>query len=464
MDDTLLGFETEELEDFIEAYLELDREVQRPEGIFSIISGSREGNYQSTLRYFLDPQKPHGFGYLLLETFFDCVGFHKFHLTGQHIEIDDEVYIGDDDSGGRIDLVISGGNSLSDHPRWAVFLELKVGAEEGQDQTTKYAETETWSFNWFDSDELTVERLEDTKYLYVKRNNADDPKDQTGTFEPVAWSDLVESFENEIQDTMFDYPNRSVIQFTDFIRSLKETENMDSSINEDELNERLNLYFQHRELIQQIEKANSQFESDFENLSTYLTNNWESKLLDKYDFEDSGWITSPSSNAKFQGILPEYWDQDPLNRSSTIKLYFHHSPVTDSLRNETLTFRLRLPPARNVHTEKQQDDKSFNNVFTEKCTSVEYSDKLNATLNRIDVDDNKTRLGSASTLAEKSYDLDRYNLANSYFNQLDTAVYEFCSNNTVLLEIINDIFEETYREVFRKKPTGEFRGYLHKKE
>lgn len=464
MDGTLPDFETEELEEFIEAYMRLDRAVQRPESIFSIISGSREKNYQSMLRYFLDPQKPHGFGYLLLETFFDCVGFHEFHLTGQHIEIDDEVYIGDDDSGGRIDLVITGGNSLSDHPRWAVFLELKVGAEEGEDQTTKYAETKTWSFDWFGSDELAVERLEDTKYYYVKRNKADDPKDRTGTFEPVAWSDIVESFETEIQDAIFDYPNRSVIQFTDFIQSLKETESMDSSINADELNERLDLYFQHRELIQQIEKANSQFESDFENLSTYLKNNWESKLLDKYDFEDSGWTTSPSSNAKFQGILPNYWDQDPFNRSSTIKLYFHHSPTTDSLRNGTLTFRLRLPPARNVHTEKQQDGKSFNDVFTEKCTSSEHSKKLRAALDRIDVNNSKTRLESASTLAEKNYDLDRHSLANSYFNQLDTAIDEFCGDNANFLGTVNKMFEESYREVFGKNPTGEFRGHLRKKE
>ncbi|MDL5363144.1 hypothetical protein [Halalkalicoccus sp. NIPERK01] len=45
---------------------------------------------------------------------------------------------------------------------------------------------------------------------------------------------------------------------------------MDSEIDEDELNERLNLYFEHDRLIRQVEKANWQFESDFEDLSTYL--------------------------------------------------------------------------------------------------------------------------------------------------------------------------------------------------
>ena len=46
----------------------------------------------------------------------------------------------DDGSDGRIDLVIAGGSALADHPRWAVFAELKVGAAEGTGQTRKYAE------------------------------------------------------------------------------------------------------------------------------------------------------------------------------------------------------------------------------------------------------------------------------------------------------------------------------------
>lgn len=454
-------FETEGLEDFIEAYMELDRAAQRPESLFSILPGSREESYQYTLQYFLDPQQPHGFRYKLLETFLECVGFYEFNLTGQHIEIEDEVHMVDDEAAGRIDLVICGGSSLSDHPRWGVFLELKVGADEGHGQTTKYAQTDRWSFSWFDSDELVVDRLDDSKYLYVKRDSAAAPADATGAFNSVAWADIVEHFEAEIQDAIFDYPNRSVIQFTDFIQSLKKTENMDSTIDEDELNERLTVYFEHRDLIQQVEKANSQFERDFEELSTYLTDNWEDTLAQKYDFQTAGWTTSPSSNAKWQGILPEYWQQDPLDRSSTIKLYFRHAPTTDALRNRTLTFRLRLPPARNVHIEEQRDGTSFNEVFTEKCTG-EYAEQLSDAVDRIGVD--KSRLGSASELVAKNYRLDPENLASSYFEQLDTAVSEFCSTENEFLVIMNDVFEATYREVFGKEPVGEFPGYLPERE
>jgi len=92
-------------------------------------------------------------------------------------------------------------------------------------------------------------------------------------------------------------------------------------------------------------------------------------------------------------------------------------------------------------------------LFTEKCT-----EKIKYAAEAIDADE--TRLGSASALILKEYDLDPDNLIGSYFSRLDTAVAEFCGSQTELPIIINDIFEETYREVFGKQPVGEFHGPL----
>lgn len=444
------------LEAFIESYLQLDRQVQRPEGLYSVLSGPREKQYQDSLRYFLDPQKPHGFDETLLETFLQCLDVHHHNLRGQHVELETEVQIADAGSDGRIDLVICGGSALSDHPRWGVFLELKVGAKEGRNQTPTYAEADRWNFSWFDSNEVVVDRLTNTDYAYLKRDRSDDAT--ANSFQSVAWKDIVATFDRH-QGSLFDYPHRSVVQFTDFIQSLKETENMDSPFDESQLSKRLNLYFEYSDPIEQVEKANSQFESDFEDLSKYLRSNWEGRLRESYDFKESQWLTSPSSNAKWQGLLPAYWDQDPLNRTSTIRLYFRHSPSTDSLRNRTLTFRLRLPPHRNVHTTPQGDGRSFNDVFTSLATT-EYAGRLNDALTAIDVDE--TRLGSASALCSKEYPLDPQNLAGSYLEQLDNAVREFCVNNTELLTLLNEIFEQTYQTVFEAEPTGEFPGPLQR--
>ncbi len=358
-----------------------------------------------------------------------------------------------------IDLVICGGSALSDHPRWAVFLELKVGATEGVGQTPAYAEADRWNFSWFDSDEVVVDRLTDTDYAYLKRDSADDATDDS--FQSLLWKDIVDEFDRQLQGSLFDYPHRSVVQLTDFIQSLKETENMDSPFDESQLSERLNLYFEYSDLIEQVEKANSQFESDFEDLSKYLRSNWEARLGDSYDFEKSRWLASPSSKPKWQALLPEYWDQDPLDSDSTIRLYFRHSPTTDSLRNRTLTFRLRLPPQRHVHTTPQGDCQSFNDEFT-SLASTEYAGRLDDALKPIGVD--KTRLSSASALCSKEYPLDPQNLAGSYLGQLDAAVREFCVDNPELLTVLNEVFEQTYQTVFETEPTGEFPGPLQPKE
>ncbi|QLC34362.1 PD-(D/E)XK nuclease family protein [Halarchaeum sp. CBA1220] len=446
------------LEAFIEEYLQLDRKVQQPEGLYSILSGPREKQYQDSLRYFLDPQRPHGFDETLLEAFLECLNVHHHNLPGQHVELETEVQIADAGSDGRIDLMICGGSALSDHPQWGVFLELKVGATEGQNQTPTYAEADRWNFSWFDSDEVIVDRLTDTDYAYLKRDSADDAT--ADSFRSVAWKDLVDEFDRQLESSLFDYPHRSVVQFTDFIQSLKETEHMDSPFDESQLSERLDLYFEYSDLIEQVEKANSQFESDFEDLSKYLRSNWEARLRDSYDFEASGWLVSPSSNPKWQGLLPAYWNQDPLNSDSTIRLYFRHSPTTDSLRNRTLSFRLRLPPQRHVHTTPQSGGRSFNDVFT-SLASTEYADQFGDALAAVDVDE--TRLGSASELCSKEYPLDPQNLAGSYFAQLDAAVGEFCVDNPELLTVLNEVFEQTYQTVFETEPAGEFPGQLQPK-
>jgi len=458
MSDDIFDFDAAELETFIKQYMNLDRGSQQPSGIFSVLRAPRERQYQNTLQYFLNPREPHGFGYTLLEPFLTEVGMYEFNLSSQHIEISEEVTIADDGTQRRIDLILAGGSALSEHPRWAVFMELKVGAEEGDDQTTTYANADEWSFSWFESSELNVDQLEEKHYEYLKREDAVGA--ESDRFESLNWRNLVDRFESEVQDSLYDYPNRSVIQFTDFIQSLKETEGMDSDIDTDELNERLNLYFEHDRLIRQIEKANSQFESDFETVSTYLISNWESELREKFDFQDSGWKTSPSSTAKWQGIFPAYWDQDPLNQSSAIKLYFRHSPTTESLRNQQLIFRLRLPPARNVHTNNHHDDRSFNDVFAENCT-VEYNEQIQDALVSIDAHD--SRLGSASALVKKTYPLDPNNLTESYFGQLERAVEEFCCNEA-FVTVFNQVFEDAYRTVFDMEPAGEFPEPLPKQK
>jgi hypothetical protein len=159
--------------------------------------------------------------------------------------------------------------------------------------------------------------------------------------------------------------------------------------------------------------------------------------------------------------MPKYWDQDPLDGDSTIALYFRTPSTTEHLRNRELSFRLRLPPQRKVHKQTFEGDGSFNAVFTEKCTG-EYEEEIHAELEKLDVDE--IRLGRASALFTKNYDLDPENLVSSYFAQVTTAVNEFCSESSQLLMLMNSVFEASYEDVFGEPPAGEFSGTLSKRE
>ena len=460
MDEDILELDTGRIEDFINRYLELDSRTQQPYGVFSYLSGRREKKYQQTLKYFLNPHKPHGFGYTILKEFLEVVGAPKLNVAAQHVEIEEEVHIADDSSDSRIDLVICGGRALDDHPDWAVFLELKVGAGENENQAQTYADADRWHFTWVDSTEITVDQLDEATYMYVKKRLADGPE-ENDKFDEVDWATIANAFDRRLKGSLFQYPNRSVIQFTDFIQSLQETENMDSPNEEDELTERLALYFDYDDVIHQVEQAHRQFENDFDDVSNYLTARWGDTLRDRFDFSEPGWKIRANDSPKWQGLMPEYWDQAPLGWDSTIALYFRVPPTTEYLRNQELSFRLRLPPQRKVHTETFEADRSFNAVFTEKCTG-EYGECIRAELKNLDVDE--INLGRASALFSKNYKLDQANLISSYFAQATTAVDEFCSENGKLLTLLNLAFEASYEEVFGKPPAGEFSGTLPKKK
>lgn len=458
MDEELLELDTERIEEFIDRYLELDRRAQQPYGVFRFLSGHREKKYQQTLKYFLDPHKPHGFTDTLLKQFLSVVGAPKVNVTGHHVEIEEEVHIADADSESRIDLVLCGGQALADHPDWAVFLELKVEADENDNQTPTYATADNWHFTWFDTHEINVNDLDAVTYGYVKKSTAGPPEDDT--FDAVSWAAIADTFENRLQGSLFQYPTRSVIQFTDFIQSLQETENMTSPLDEDELTERLKLYFEYDDIIQQVKQARSQFETDFEDLSNHLTARWADTIRDRFDVAGSGWKIRSTDSPEWQGLLPKYWDQEPVDWNSTVALYFRIPTTTEQLRTQKLSIRLRLPPQRKVHKQPVEGDKSFNAVFAKKCTG-EYGEAMRAELEKLDVEDRS--LGSASALFSKEYDLDPENLVSSYFAQLTTAVDEVCSESTQLLTLVNTAFEQSYEEAFGEPPAGEFAGPLSKR-
>ena len=125
---------------------------------------------------------------------------------------------------------------------------------------------------------------------------------------------------------------------------------------------------------------------------------------------------------------------------------------------------LSLDLIRKCLTKKFHDSQSFNDVFAAYCTgededeTKEFKTKLPESVDALNVD--KSKFGTASALVAKGHPLDPQNLTGSYFEQLESAVEEFCCTDTTLLETINDVFEQTYHDVFGKDPAGDLPGAL----
>jgi len=141
-----------------------------------------------------------------------------------------------------------------------------------------------------------------------------------------------------------------------------------------------------------------------------------------------------------------------------LQFFFAHSTRTDSLRERKLRFRLRVPPQRKVHRKTIDSEKSFNDLFCGRLT--ENREKLRDTLE--DANGTELSLGSASAILKKRCELKEEDLYNSYLKNLEKGCEEFCENEE-LIEIVNECFEEAFRESFGKEPTGEKARALKKK-
>jgi len=214
------------------------------------------------------------------------------------------------------------------------------------------------------------------------------------------------------------------------------------------VSDRLRLYFEQKELIEKVEEANRQFQQDFNELADQLHARWEDRLQEIYDFSGSDWTTR-QANQRFRGydkLYPEYWSQ----RDGDLEVFFVHSTTTDSLRKSELYFRLRLPPQRKVHRKKNDHDKSFNDLFCEGLNDrrSELREALKGS------DGTKLELTSAGAVISKTYDLEQNNLYNSYLKKLEKACDEFCGNEE-LMEILFEVFENSYEEAFGESFEGE---------
>jgi hypothetical protein len=200
-------------------------------------------------------------------------------------------------------------------------------------------------------------------------------------------------------------------------------------------------FFEQEEYMDDVENAKSAFNNVLQTLANHLQNNWTEKLNENINWNkgQKTWYAERNDNyPQYQWIGPEHWRVEKDNNE--LRLGFVHSTTADALRNKKLSFRLRLPPQRNLHTEKDENDKSFNDYL--RCFLKKRKEKIQDTFDgRAEID------FDSSTLLEKTYPLETKKISEDYLNKLANACNDFCENPE-LIEVINDAFENAYKKIY----------------
>ena len=409
------------LNEYVRKYTEWKHRFRRPKSVFSYLGGGMEQKFHDALLYLLDPDQPHGFNDLILRAFLKALskGIPALdpddlltETTNRHIEVQKEVSITDDDRTGQIDLVIGGGNEKKDYPEWVVMCELKVGQDFSDNQRKNYRNTESWNISWFGNDSINAQKHNNLYRVLIGKQNkigtsSENSSNEENRFFPISWKQITNEFENVINKNAFDHPQRSVVQFRDLLRTMRKVagkEDKPAKRRHDEVNKFARFFFEQEEYMDDVENAKSAFNNVLQTLANHLQNNWTEKLNENINWNkgQKTWYAERNDNyPQYQWIGPEHWRVEKDNNE--LRLGFVHSTTADALRNKKLSFRLRLPPQRNLHTEKDENDKSFNDYL--RCFLKKRKEKIQDTFDgRAEIDfDSSTLLEKPIPLKQKRF-------------------------------------------------------------
>lgn len=230
---------------------------QPPPTTLQILGRStREGDWQRLLIHFLTPDEGHGLGRNLLEHLLtalatrDDLGYSFSRFDLETVEVAQEVTTGQ----GRPDAVIW---SEED---WFICFEMKVDAEEGADQTERYAAVDS-----FDGIGLETGAVPETRqhYVYLAPEDASPPASKT--FSHVSWEWIASQLQSFIADSYGKYPARTTAQLEDSIATIRSELTMTDY--QENQREKMELYVRYSQAIDEVTSAFDsewkQFERDW---------------------------------------------------------------------------------------------------------------------------------------------------------------------------------------------------------
>jgi len=320
-----------------------------PKTTLNILHQARlEDHWNSLLRYFLDPNEPHGLGPDLLEAVLnpslsdDEMEFDKMSL--EEARVKSEVQTSE---GNRADIVVYLEKD------WFVWFELKVGSGERKNQTTDYVNDKKVAG-------MPKKEFEEGFYVFIsKEGGASSNADE---FIDMSWEELAEVMKEVLVDSDGGYTARGKAQLEDFRDTIRSVTGMSDTESERIQEEKMKLYAEYHDEIAELENA-------FEKVKEREQDRWHNKFVE--EFKPNGWSEEWNCVPNRHGRIyrDEWWLDEDGNYTDNLhfRIYFQHISVrrSSTFREGGFLFRT-ITPKQAPNEYRDEVKRLFNNEYQDE--------------------------------------------------------------------------------------------------
>lgn len=329
----------EQLKNKIESHSEDYNNINEqsdPKTLFQVLNiQNKEKTWHRLLEYYITPSESHGFGSDVLVAFLQSISEHHPSLEIQNprreltdVVIESEVSV----EGGRPDLI------LYFPDEWLVCVEIKVDAEERDEQTKRYVE-ESWIASRFEPS------LEE-KYVYLAPEGEPSPDHEA--FSKLSWESVIRQVQRTVGEQLGRYPAASAAQLTEFMNAAEDKLDMKDAHTDPDTIEKARLRLEHADAINETHAA-------FVSLYEDVESNWPDQLIQQYGPVKwpKEWSCGRDKKSEWGQIYHKDWRLDenfkPISDvdDATVKLQFVHKIKKKYLLDGKLIFRTKWPNGGN---------------------------------------------------------------------------------------------------------------------
>jgi len=397
--------------------------TEPPKPMLRILGSARaEQKWNTLLAYFLDPSQPHGFGVDLLKAFLNKAGqvtdneINYKHRDLEQVTVETEVT---SPQNNRLDILIRTPDE------WFVCIESKVDAPQEKGKPERYVEDPQ-----IGNEEKSEYHEDGHHYLFLSKEFA--PNVTADEFGDIYWRHIVEAFQEELNFSHGQYPDRSINQLNDFLSTIIMVTNMEDDDFETTQKEKVQLLSEYRDEIDELFEA-------ADSLRELAIEDWPDRFRSQVDDDlwTDEWNTRPN-HGKYGVLFQDGWyrndealeptlDYRETQGSTGFRLHFVHMiRRKESFSRGKLTYILRSPT--NVELREE-----FNELYN--------SDRWQKELDPILDDRDITNKGNLRDYTHKEYEVDQSRLPESYFETLVVAFEEHLPVAEVVDEILSEALE-----------------------